>query len=188
MARPVGRRGETRDRVVAAAVELFAEHGVAGTSLQMIADRLGVTKAAVYFQFSAKDDIVLAVVQPALDQVGALADRAEQEPDPVRRRTLLVEGLVDVVLDHREVMAVIQSDPGIASVLRRGPAEPTVGRIEAALLGPEPDLAALVAGSIFGGGLMLTGADPRLQAMDRTALRDELLAAARRLLPPPVTG
>ena len=36
-----------RGRIIAAAVDLFAEHGVGGTSLQMIADYVGVTKAAV---------------------------------------------------------------------------------------------------------------------------------------------
>ncbi|NUR16364.1 MAG: helix-turn-helix transcriptional regulator, partial [Dermatophilaceae bacterium] len=60
MARPQSPRGQGRRRVIDAAVELFAEHGVSGTSLQMIADHLGVTKAAVYYQFHAKEDIVLA--------------------------------------------------------------------------------------------------------------------------------
>src|SRR6266700_5080217 len=43
-------------RIIAAASGLFAEHGVGGTSLQMIADAIGVTKAAVYHQFKAKDE------------------------------------------------------------------------------------------------------------------------------------
>jgi AcrR family transcriptional regulator len=37
-------------RIIAAALELFARNGVGGTSLQMIADAIGVTKAAVYHQ------------------------------------------------------------------------------------------------------------------------------------------
>ena len=48
--------GDTaRERVIGAAVELFSEHGVQGTSLRMIADRLGVAKGAVYYQFPCKD-------------------------------------------------------------------------------------------------------------------------------------
>src|SRR5579862_7894371 len=46
-------------RVSEAALELFSQHGVGGTSLQMIADALGVTKAAVYHQFKTKDEIVI---------------------------------------------------------------------------------------------------------------------------------
>jgi AcrR family transcriptional regulator len=39
-----------RTQVIEAALALFAEHGIDGTSLQMIADAMGVTKAAVYHQ------------------------------------------------------------------------------------------------------------------------------------------
>ena len=43
--------GDVRaQRIIDAALELFAEHGVGGTSLQMIADRVGVTKAAFALQ------------------------------------------------------------------------------------------------------------------------------------------
>jgi len=49
-------------RVATAAMELIAEHGVSGTSLQMIADALGVTKAAVYHQFKTKEAIVIAAM------------------------------------------------------------------------------------------------------------------------------
>src|SRR5262249_57471431 len=53
-------------RVIEAAVDLFAEHGISGTSLQMIADALGVTKAAVYHQYNTKEEIILAVAQLVL--------------------------------------------------------------------------------------------------------------------------
>jgi AcrR family transcriptional regulator len=55
-----------QQRVLEAALDLFAEHGVSGTSLQMIADRMGVTKAAVYHQFRTKEEIVFAVIDPDL--------------------------------------------------------------------------------------------------------------------------
>ncbi len=66
MAKPVGRRGETRERILATAVDLFAENGVHGTSLQQIADRLGVAKATVYHQFATKEALILAVVAPVV--------------------------------------------------------------------------------------------------------------------------
>ena len=52
-------RSAAQTRILVAALDLFAEHGVSGTSLQMIADALGVTKAAVYHQFKTKDEIAL---------------------------------------------------------------------------------------------------------------------------------
>ena len=53
-----------------AALALFAEHGVSGTSLQMIADAVGITKAAVYHQFRTKEQIVLAVTERELGRLG----------------------------------------------------------------------------------------------------------------------
>ena len=49
-----------------AALELFARNGVGGTSLRMIADELGVTKAAVYHQYNTKDEIIYARGWPYL--------------------------------------------------------------------------------------------------------------------------
>jgi AcrR family transcriptional regulator len=66
--------------VLDAALELFAEHGVSGTSLQMIADHMGVTKAAVYYQFQAKEQIVLAVLEPALTQMATVVAAGEAAP------------------------------------------------------------------------------------------------------------
>ncbi len=185
MARPVGRRGETRNRVIIAALELFAQHGIGGTSLQMIADHLGLTKAAVYFQFQTKEDIILAVVQPAFDQMEVFLTAAESEPDAARRLELVVEGLVDLVLDHGAVMLALQGDPGLGQILRTHPEQQDrIVRLSAQLNGPSPDVSRQVAVAMVGGGLMLIGGDPVLRTADAGVLRTELLAAAWRLLRP----
>ena len=44
-----GRRGDTRARIQQVALEMFAEQGYERTSLREIAERLGVTKAALYY-------------------------------------------------------------------------------------------------------------------------------------------
>ena len=67
-------------RIIAAALELFAQNGVGGTSLQMIADAIGVTKAAVYHQYQSKDEIVLAAAEAELERVDAMIRVAEAEP------------------------------------------------------------------------------------------------------------
>ncbi|MFE9426622.1 TetR family transcriptional regulator [Kitasatospora sp. NPDC006697] len=56
-------RSDTRARIIAVALELFSEQGYEKTSLREIADRLGVTKAALYYHFKTKDDIVQGIVQ-----------------------------------------------------------------------------------------------------------------------------
>jgi len=186
MARPVGRRGETRERILAVALDLFVEHGARGTSLQMIADALGVTKAAVYHQFRTKEEILLAVVRPSLDQLMAAVVVAQAAEDPVRRRDLAVEGLVDAVLDHHRVLLVLQGDPGATEMLNNHPEiEATAGQLNLLLLGPEPGIARIVAVAMIFGGVMDLGRKADRVGADRQVLRRELLAAARRLLDVP---
>src|SRR3954452_14235643 len=104
---------DTRTRLLKTALRLFAEHGVEGTSLQMIADALGVTKAAVYYHFKAKDEITEAVAAPAVRELDLLVVEAGQQ----RRRSAqvdhLLEGFVDLVVRHRALVALFSSDPGI---------------------------------------------------------------------------
>jgi AcrR family transcriptional regulator len=51
----------TRDRILDVALELFTEKGFDGTSLREIADQLGFTKAALYYHFASKADILMAL-------------------------------------------------------------------------------------------------------------------------------
>src|SRR5262244_3601544 len=77
-------------RIIEAALALFAEHGISGTSLQMIADALGVTKAAVYHQYNTKQEIVLAVARIVLAGLEAAVTAAEAERSRSRARELLI--------------------------------------------------------------------------------------------------
>lgn len=54
------RRGNTRQRIQDLALELFAEQGYEKTSLREIAERLDVTKAALYYHFKTKEDILIS--------------------------------------------------------------------------------------------------------------------------------
>ncbi|MEZ0052161.1 AcrR family transcriptional regulator [Mycobacterium sp. MAA66] len=65
MTRPVS---ETRLRIQNAARELFTQKGVQRTSLQDIADRLGITKPALYYHFTSREDLVRSILQPLIDE------------------------------------------------------------------------------------------------------------------------
>jgi AcrR family transcriptional regulator len=69
---PSGRRGDTRARIQQVALELFAEHGYERTSLREIAERLGVTKAALYYHFKSKEDIVRSFTEDHFSRLDAL--------------------------------------------------------------------------------------------------------------------
>jgi AcrR family transcriptional regulator len=110
---PAADLSAAQTRVVGAALDLFAAHGVGGTSLQMIADALGVTKAAVYHQFKTKDEIVLAAAEGELDRLREVLDRADAEATPAQARHVLVSGIVDLAVDGRRTTSVILNDPVI---------------------------------------------------------------------------
>ncbi|SDS79740.1 TetR/AcrR family transcriptional regulator [Microlunatus soli] len=60
---PSARRAQTRDRLMAGAVGVFAERGIIGASVEEICEAAGFTRGAFYSNFTDKDDLVLAMVQ-----------------------------------------------------------------------------------------------------------------------------
>ena len=176
MARPVAVRGQGRARVLDAAQDLFGEHGVSGTSLQMIADHLGVTKAAVYYQFQAKEDIVLAVIESAFDEMRAFLSSAEAASSAAEASRIVMHGLVDLVLRRRQVVAALMRDPEVRRIVEAhdeyGSLTTRLGQL---LMGPNPDTRRRVAVSLVGSGLAHAGVDPRLADLDDAVLRAELL-------------
>src|SRR5436190_21741277 len=87
-----------QSRIIAAALKLFAEHGIGGTSLRMIASELGVTVAAVYHQYHTKDEIIFAAVETQLRRLGEVVDYAETEPTPTRARNALIDRVVELTM------------------------------------------------------------------------------------------
>jgi AcrR family transcriptional regulator len=52
---------DTRQRILDVALDLFTEQGYDGTSLRQIAEQLSITKAAIYYYFESKEDILMAL-------------------------------------------------------------------------------------------------------------------------------
>lgn len=102
-----------KERIIAAALDLFTQHGVGGTSLQMIADEIGVTKAAVYHQYKTKDEIVLAAAEAELARLEEVIEAAEAESSRKHAREVLITGIVDLAVDGRRTVSTILSDPVI---------------------------------------------------------------------------
>ena len=174
-------RGQGRARLLEAAGELFAENGVSGTSLQAIADRLGVTKAAVYHQFASKDEIVIAVAEPVIATLQRIADEAQPLPETAARARVIA-GLVDLALAHRWTSAVLRRDPAMAQLLDAHPAYTRqIARIDAILLGAAPTVERRLALAFAGGGIMALGAIPGFEGSD-DELRSGLIAAMTRTL------
>lgn len=95
MAKP----SDTKQRILMTARELFSAHGVQQTSLQDIADRLGITKPALYYHFSSRDELVRSIVQPLLEDGERFMGSVEQRADVSPRE--IVEGFFDFHHRHR---------------------------------------------------------------------------------------
>ena len=114
------RRTDTRDRALGVALELFARHGYTATSLREIAEQLGVTKAALYFHFRTKEEILTAILRGYLDGIAELAqDAAANRPLSEAGRAELIrrfsahqrEWGIDLILVVRQNYTEIQSLP-----------------------------------------------------------------------------
>lgn len=179
-------RGQGRARLLEAATDLFFERGVGGTSLQAIADRLGVTKAAVYHHFTTKDEIVLAVAERIIVRLEAIADMADSIADRDDAFSTTIAGLADLVVSERGLAAVFRTDPAMAHILdNHEPYLRQIARLDTVLLGPSPSVERRIALAFAGGGVMSLGWNRSLDGVPDDVLRPTIAAAMARALDVP---
>ncbi len=110
-------RSAAQTRILDAALQLIAEHGVGGTSLQMIADAVGVTKAAVYHQFKTKEQIVVALTERELGGLEQALEAAEEHQQGSRAREVLLDRVIDLAVERRGAASTLQFDPVVVRLL-----------------------------------------------------------------------
>lgn len=149
----------------------------------MIANEIGVTKAAVYHQYKTKDEIVLAAAETELAHLEAVVAAAETEPTPDQARDAVLAGIVNLTVERRRTVSTILSDPVITGfftdhemfrdVMRRlrhllvGSASGPEARVQMAML------VAAISGAVM---------HPFVAGLDDDTLRVQLLHLARRFL------
>lgn len=171
-------------RVVETALALFAKHGIAGTSLQMIADAIGVTKAAVYHQYQTKDAIVLAVAGVVLTGLEEAVTTAESERSGVRARYVLVGRMIDLAVEQRRMAGILQRDPVMLRFLRdHAPFRRVMERVNRVLMGGASHTAARVLAATLAGAIAGAVVHPLALDLDDEALRSNLRRQLRKLLP-----
>jgi AcrR family transcriptional regulator len=172
-----------RDRAVAAARSLFVTAGYRATSLQQIADTLGVTKAAVYHVFPSKAEILRAVLAPAAERMAEVAAQADAAQSPAQAFEIALAGLVDLVMDHGDIASMLRRDASVAELVAHDTEFIAVtDRLDRALIGASPSDEARAALVFVGGGLATIGADASFRGVDRPSLRRVLEASVRSVL------
>jgi AcrR family transcriptional regulator len=126
------RKAETRDRLLAAAADLFAAQGIDAVSVDAVAEAAGRTSGAVYAHFGSKQGLLLALLDEGKRSVltGLSAEVAETD-DPGRQVAAVWTnvgageegGGVDWTLLEHELWLRAVRDPEVASVLRERNAE-----------------------------------------------------------------
>lgn len=170
-------------RIIEAALREFAKNGVGGTSLQMIADDIGVTKAAVYHQYKTKDEIVRAVAGAEYDRLETVLDIAESEVDEKRAREVALTKIIDLAVERRRENSTILTDPLVGRLFARDPRPAMVlARLHRLLMGPnaaaDSEIATVMLTAAISGAVM----HPLAIRRDDETLRTQLRSLAERFL------
>ncbi|MEU1164949.1 TetR family transcriptional regulator [Streptomyces sp. NPDC005921] len=150
----------TRDRILVAAREEFAERGYEKTSVRAIAKAAGVDSALVHHYFGTKDQIFEAAISvafaPALNAPAAIADGP---PDGVGERlTRFIFGVWENPTTRKPLLAIVRSavnNEAAATVFRRLIATQLLRRIAGQLDLPDAELRAELAAAQLIGCAML---------------------------------
>jgi AcrR family transcriptional regulator len=93
------RQADTRQRALDVALELFAEQGYEKTSLREIAERLDVSKAALYYHFASKEALLAGIVDSLVEPADELVAWSRTQPrttefrqEYLRRLAALLQG------------------------------------------------------------------------------------------------
>lgn len=171
-----------RTRVLDAALDLIATHGVSGTSLQMIADAVGITKAAVYHQFRTKEQIVIAVTERELGRLAPALEAAEAYDDGPQARDALLVGVIEMAVRDRRLVRTLQFDPVVVRLLaEHKPFQLFMDRLYRVLLS-DAGLDGRIEAAMFSGALSTAVMHPLVADIDDDTLLDRVTDLSRRLL------
>jgi AcrR family transcriptional regulator len=174
---------QAQARTIDAALKLFAEHGVGGTSLQMIAEEIGVTKAAVYHQYNTKAEIIRAVAEAELDRLEAALDEAEAEADIWQKRDAVIAQIVDLAVERRRQVGNLLNDPIIGRLYSKDERLLRVlGRLDRLVMGPDAGPESALATAMLTAAISGAVIHPLVANQDDETLRTELLHLVRRFL------
>lgn len=174
-------RSPAQLRILDAALQLIGENGVGGTSLQMIADAVGVTKAAVYHQFKTKEQIVIALTERELGGLEEALEAAEAHDHRTRARDVLLDRVIEVAVQRRGAASTLQFDPVIVRLLAdHQPFQQFIERLYGVLVdGVAED--ARVSAAMLSGAIAVGVVHPLVADIDDQTLRTQLLRITRRL-------
>jgi AcrR family transcriptional regulator len=114
------RRGDTRRRIQDVALELFAEHGYEKTSLREIAERLEVTKAALYYHFKTKEEILVSIFEDLTQPIEDLIEWGRQQPSTLATKQEIIRRYADTLAQAAPLFRFMHENQATVRELRIG--------------------------------------------------------------------
>jgi len=114
------RRGNTRQRIQDVALELFAEQGYEKTSLREIAERLDVTKAALYYHFKTKEEIIVSLFEDLTKPIEELIEWGRQQPHTLATKQEIVRRYGQALQDAAPLFRFMQENQATVRELSIG--------------------------------------------------------------------
>ncbi|MFH8804962.1 TetR/AcrR family transcriptional regulator [Streptomyces sp. NPDC017936] len=114
------RRGNTRQRIQDVALELFAEQGYEKTSLREIAERLEVTKAALYYHFKTKEEILVSIFTDLTKPIEELIEWGKDQPHTLETKHEIVRRYGQALTDAAPLFRFMQENQATVRELQIG--------------------------------------------------------------------
>src|SRR5271154_5711535 len=111
--------GSTRERILDVALDLFIEKGFDKTSLREIAEKLGFSKAALYYHFASKDDILLALHQRLHLVLHETLTQLTTEEKGITSWNILLDWVIDQMLANRRLFVLHERNRAAFEQLHR---------------------------------------------------------------------
>ncbi|MER6991803.1 helix-turn-helix domain-containing protein [Saccharopolyspora hirsuta] len=178
-----------RRQLIEVTVELVADRGYAGTSLSRIAERAGITKAAVLYHFPSKDAVVRAAHEHVLTALTTQVGAAVEAADPAQGPAAYIRSMIGHLREHPRHTRMI-TEAMTSEAAERQPAErwqPLAQILEAAAraTGARTPLDVRTLAIIIGGGIDAIVAEQLTDpSYDTAAAAEELVDLVRAKLSP----
>jgi AcrR family transcriptional regulator len=178
------RQGDMRERIQQVAIELFTEQGYDKTSLREIAERLEVSKAALYYHFKSKEEILRSITEALVGAVNELIEWGESQARTTESRKEFLRRIAALIISDRlqSLMRFAQANSTVMRTINTGhdtseQAISMVRRIKALVCDPDANLTDQLR-ALFAVILLFVSASPFLPTLGLDATPNQISEAA----------
>lgn len=133
-------RSSRREDLLASALELFVERGYDGTSVSELVERVDLSKAAFVYHFDSKEDVLIELAEPLIDDLDAVLSRHSSAPGTHGDLSVLLHEYLGVLSRHHVVARWVDADKSVLNHRLLGPRlAANNDRLHRILCGPRAD-------------------------------------------------